>query len=100
MGQKSKRTVRLALNVQEQGTEKWETRVENLVAKVTYLRGGEAVIAGRIAGENSTVVRVRAAAVTGISTEWRLKDPNTGEVFNIKSIAPYGRAYVDLTCRS
>lgn len=92
------KSIRRVFDVQEPGDGQWESRVSGLIGRVTYLRGGEAVIAGRLDGRNTVVVRFRRKAVPEITTAWRLKDSDSNEVFDIKSIAPNGRSEIDLTC--
>lgn len=49
-------------------------------AAFTYLRGGEAVIAGRLEGRQPIVVRVRADSETRqITSDWRMRDARNGE---------------------
>lgn len=48
-------------------------------ADFTYLRGGEAVIAGRLTGKQPVVVRVRRNKKTRrINETWRMRDTNNG----------------------
>ncbi|MBD9652001.1 head-tail adaptor protein [Ensifer sp. ENS09] len=54
-------------------------------AGVINLRGGEAVMAGRLEGKHTQVVFVRASSQTrSISTDWRLRDVRTGAFVNGK----------------
>lgn len=54
-------------------------------ASRTYLRGGEAVMAGRLAGRQAAVLSVRATARSrGIASDWRAVDVLSGEVFNLR----------------
>ncbi|KSV72896.1 phage head-tail adapter protein [Sinorhizobium sp. GL2] len=54
-------------------------------AGVINLRGGEAVMAGRLEGKHTQVVFVRASSKTrSVSTDWRLRDVRTGAFVNGK----------------
>jgi hypothetical protein len=95
-----RKPLRRAFDVQQKDGTTWATRAAGLIGHMTVLRGGEAVIADRLSGLNTSVVRFRAAALPGLTTEWRLKDSESGQIFNINAVAPYGRAFLDLTCQS
>ncbi len=71
-------------------------------AQYIHLRSGEAVLAGRLAGKHSQVVKVRADSATRtITTDWRLRDRRTGRVFNIRDITHTpDRAFIELLCES
>jgi head-tail adaptor len=57
-------------------------------AGFTYLRGGEAVIAGRLQGRQPIVVRLRADGETRlIGADWQMRDARDGSVFAVRSIA-------------
>ncbi len=86
---------------QEKGAGRWEERFEDSL-RVTYLRGGEDVIAGRLAGRNVVVLRVRSgASATAVTEAWRIKDKNTGRAFNIRSIIhSEGGGWIDFTCET
>lgn len=62
-----------------------------------HMRGGEAVMAGRLEGRHSLVVRVRSSANTRlVTTDWRMRDMRTGEVFNVRDITrTEDRAWID-----
>jgi len=53
--------------------------------------GGEAVLAARLTGKNYVNITIRQSADTvHIDTDWKAKDEDTGEEFNIRSIIdPY-----------
>lgn len=56
-------------------------------AAYRHLRGGEAVMAGRLAGKHTQVISVRRATQTlAITTDWRMRDTRTGQVFNIRDV--------------
>ncbi|MEY9097363.1 SPP1 family predicted phage head-tail adaptor [Sinorhizobium fredii] len=61
-------------------------------AKFHYLRGGEEVMAGRLAGKQPAIVTVRSSAATrALTPEWRILTTD-GEAWNIRAITdPDGR---------
>ncbi|WP_322884120.1 phage head closure protein [Sinorhizobium medicae] len=61
-------------------------------AKFHYLRGGEEVMAGRLAGKQPAIVTVRSSVATrALTTSWRILTTD-GEAWNIRSITdPDGR---------
>lgn len=68
-------------------------------AEFIHLRGGESVMAGRLQGKHSVVIRVRATSFTGqVSTDWRVRD--CGAVYNIRDITPSenDRQWLDILC--
>lgn len=71
-------------------------------AAMTFLRGGETVMAARLSGKQPVVVTIRTClAARAIGTNWRLRDVRTGEIYNIRSIVPSNnRAFIELTCES
>ncbi|UWQ77358.1 head-tail adaptor protein [Leisingera sp. M658] len=84
-----------------EGEDDWQQQGGDLVCKIAYLRGGEAVIAGRIEGQNTVVIRARASAVPQVTTHWRIEDKVTQEIYLIKSALPSDRGrYIDFTCQS
>ena len=68
-------------------------------AGFTFLRGSEAVIAARLEGRQPVIVRVRASSKTRqITTDWRMRDARTGEVYAVRSvIETEDRAFLDVT---
>ena len=74
--------------------EQFQTR-----AGFTFLRGSEAVIAARLEGRQPVIVRVRVSSQTRqITTDWRMRDARTGEVYAVRSIIETDdRAYRDIT---
>ena len=67
-----------------------------------HLRGSETVLAGRLAGQHTQVIRVRASALTRqVSTDWRVTDARTGQEFNVRDVTlDPRRRYVDLLCEA
>ena len=85
---------------QQKGLTRWEN-VAQRWARVVYLRGDEAVIAGRLAGRNTVVISVRVDQDTkAVQTAWRIKG-QSGTVFDIRSIIPSeDGAWIDFTCET
>lgn len=71
-------------------------------ARYTRLRGGETVIASRLEGGQPTIIRVAAFSDTrAVSTDWRVRDLQTGEKFNLRSkIETDDRQYFDFAAES
>jgi len=84
----------------------------NCRAGFTYLRGGEAVIAGRLEGKQPIVVRVRVSSQSKrIATDWQMRDMRngawandggnqywTGPVYAVRSVIPTtDRQWIDVT---
>lgn len=67
--------------------------------EIKWLRGGETVIAARLAGRQPAVIRIHlTAAALLVDPEWRMRDVRSGDVFNIRSIVPSDdRQYLELT---
>lgn len=58
-------------------------------AGVLHLKGGESIMTGRLAGQHSQIVFVRASAQSkAVTTEWRVRDDRSGAIFNIRDITP------------
>lgn len=78
-------------------TEQFERRAEYI-----HLRGGEAVIAARLQGQHTQIIRVRdEPEARAVTTSWRIVDKRNGDVFNIREIAPAenDRRFRDFTCQ-
>jgi head-tail adaptor len=77
---------------------------EQFVRRAAYvhLRGGESVMAGRLQGRHSQIIRVRADSGTkAITTDWRARDKRTGVAFNIRDITPSAdRLWLDILVES
>jgi head-tail adaptor len=71
-------------------------------AALIYLRGGETVIAARLAGTQPVVIRVRRDQETEtVRADWRVRDVRAGTVFAIRSIVPSDdHAWLDFTCET
>lgn len=84
-------------NTEGKFVEQFQTRAEFI-----HLRGGESVLAGRLQGKHTQVIRVRNSSNTRmISTDWMLRDVRTGKSFNIRDIEhEVNRQFISLTCES
>lgn len=73
-------------------------------AGFVYLRGGEKVLSGRLAGVQTLVATVRASSLTrGVSTTWRLRDLSKDVAYNIRAVEPNRRSprlYLDFLCET
>jgi head-tail adaptor len=76
--------------------------VFNCAAGYFHLRGGETVLAARLEGQHTQVVRVRSFAQSRqVTTEWRIEDKRSGQVFNIRDITlTDDRLYLDFLVQS
>ena len=70
-------------------------------AAFMHLRGGEAVRAARLEGQHTQVIRVRASSDSRqVTTDWRVRDTRTGDVFNVRDIEPsLDRRFIDFLCQ-
>lgn len=73
-----------------------------VAAQFVHLRGGEGVMAGRLEGRHTQVIRVRASALTRqVAPNWRVTDARRGTEFAVRDVTfDPGRAFVDLLCES
>lgn len=73
-----------------------------VAAEYIHLRGGEAVISGRLQGRHPQIIRVRASALTReIATDWQVTDVRTGTVYAVRDVTPeVDRAWISLLCES
>ena len=77
----------------------WQEQGE-VWAEFIHLRGGEAVIAGRLSGRHPVVVRVRSSALTrSVTTDWRIRDARRGTEYAVRDITT-GLAMIDILCES
>ncbi|WP_353641323.1 phage head closure protein [Mesorhizobium sp. WSM2239] len=70
-------------------------------AEFIHLRGGEAVLAARLQGRHTQIIRVRADSETRtVTTDWRISDKRlAGVVYNIRDITlSKDRAFLDMLC--
>lgn len=71
-------------------------------AEFIQLRGGEAVLSGRLQGRHTQVIRIRVSEHSVLITaEWQVRDTRRGTAFNIRDIEfEENRQFVSLTCES
>lgn len=69
-------------------------------AAIVFMKGGEPVMAARLAGVQPVAVTVRRFAQTVTAdTAWRIRDARSGAVFNIRSVTPSAdRKWIEFTC--
>ena len=77
--------------------------VEQFQARAAFihLRGGETVMAGRLQGRHTQIIRVRSSSLSrSVSTDWRVRDARSGVAYNIRDISPdeETRMWIDLLC--
>jgi SPP1 family predicted phage head-tail adaptor len=79
----------------------WAEQFQRRAAYV-HRHGGESVMADRLQGTHTLVIRVRADSSTRtISTDWRVRDARTGAVYNIRDVtATVDRMWVDVLAQS
>lgn len=82
-------------------TQAWQEQFSTRAA-FRYLRGGESVIAARLAGSQPVVVTIRAQdAARQITPEWRMRDTRRGTAYNIRAIIPSDdRKFLEITAES
>ena len=71
-------------------------------AEYVHLRGGESVLASRLEGVHSQVIRVRASSETrAATTDWRIVDARDGTIYNIREISEdeMSRLWLDFLCQ-
>lgn len=71
-------------------------------ADMTWLRGGENVLAARLQGVRTMALMIRdCVAARAITSDFRAVDKRTGDIFNIRSVSPNeNRAYIDVLCET
>lgn len=71
-------------------------------AEFIHLRGGEAVLAGRLQGRHTQVIRIRVSQLSNaVTSDWRVRDVRRGTEFNIRDIEfEENRQFISLTCES
>lgn len=84
-------------NVVSGWVEQFRTR-----AAYIHLRGGEQVLAGRLQGKHTQVIRVRAHEKTrSIQTDWYVQDVRSGTKFAVRDVTPgLDRQFIDILCES
>lgn len=71
-------------------------------AAFIHLRGGETVMAARLAGQHQQIVRVRSSTDSRqVTAGWRVRDVRSGAVFNVRDVTPStDRMWIDFLCQS
>lgn len=66
-----------------------------------HLRGTETVLAARLEGTHTQVIRVRASTQSrAVTSDWRIRDVRTGDLFNIRDVEPQvDRQYISFLCQ-
>jgi SPP1 family predicted phage head-tail adaptor len=82
-------------------TTAWAEQFQRRAAYV-HRNGGEAVMADRLQGRHTLVIRVRADSQTrSVSTNWRARDARVGTVYNIVDVTPtVDRMWVDVLAQT
>lgn len=58
-------------------------------AGIVHLRGGEAVMQGRLAGQHPQIIFVRSSTLSRqVASDWRVRDVRSGVDYNIRDITP------------
>lgn len=72
----------------------------NCRAEFIHVRGGETVMAARLEGRHTQVIRVRSFSDSrSVTTDWRIVDKHTNEIYNIRDITPTkDRRKLDMLC--
>lgn len=81
----------------------WTEGLHECWAAVRFLRGGETVIAARLAGVQPVVVTIRACdAARAIRHDWRIRDLRSGTVYSISAppVASDSRGFLDIVAQS
>jgi head-tail adaptor len=75
----------------------WEEQFQTH-AQFIYLRGGEAVMAAKLASHQPIVVRIRkSAAALLVTGDYRCRNVRTGHEYNIRTITPdVSRGWLDV----
>lgn len=67
---------------------------------ITFMRGGESVMAARLTARQPAILTVRNSSDTRqIEANWRVKDARTGEIYNIREqprVSKDNRGYLEV----
>jgi head-tail adaptor len=79
----------------------WETQFA-VAGEIVWQRGGEAVMAARLAERQPLTIRVRKSSDTiRIAPAWRARNIRSGEEFQIRTVTPdNSRAMIELLCEA
>lgn len=77
----------------------WTTQF-TVWAAYHHLRGGEGVMAGRLQGQHTLIITLRASSQSRqITTDWRLVDARNGTVFAVHDVThETDRQWISLLC--
>jgi head-tail adaptor len=81
----------------------WSNAFPPVAASIDILIGGEQVMQSRLGGRQPVLVIVRYSPDTiGITTDMRLRDQRSGQVYDIKSVADVdgSRRWLDVLCET
>jgi hypothetical protein len=79
----------------------WQEQFVEMAEYIHY-RGGEEVLAARLAGRHIQVIRIRANTRTRrITSDWKAVDVKHGTEFNIRDVTHVvDRQWIDLLCEA
>lgn len=73
-------------------------------AGFVFLRSGEKVQAGRLAGSHTIAATIRRSSSSlRIRSDWQMRDRSSGEVYNVRSVEPNKkrpRLFLDVLCET
>lgn len=73
-------------------------------ANIAYLRGGESVMASRLAAKQPAILTIRTSVqARGVQPDWRALNARTGEAFQIREKpreTKESRGYLEALCES
>jgi SPP1 family predicted phage head-tail adaptor len=71
-------------------------------ARIMPLRGGEDVMAARLAGKQPMLITVRrSVAALEVTTDWQATDARNGAIYNIRTVSPSeDKILIDMICES
>lgn len=72
-----------------------------VAANMVFLRGGEGVLAARLAAKQPAILTIRdSVAARSIAAEWQAVDARSGEVFNIRENPKLSDGYLEMLVES
>jgi len=72
-------------------------------AQISFLKGGEAVMASRLQSRKNSIISVLAddGPMATVNADWRIRHVEDGTLFNIRDITRTpNRAYYEILCES
>lgn len=73
----------------------------SVAADISYVRGGEGVIASRLEGRQPVIITVRSSSQTAlVKTDWRVTDErDMSRIFNVRSVQPSSKGdFTEFLC--